>query len=156
MSQSDLLRLDLNRQRFIKVNVLIISEFPLVYTALKNVIYSLYKQPKVLTCTHKQAYKLHRQYQVKQIWQGVNPDIILIDTDSRLMKESDIYDFCEKIGSGKVIQASRQIALMGNDREFVSALNLPWLEKPFTGNHIKSFMKALIGSTIEIKHSYRF
>ncbi|WP_447820070.1 hypothetical protein [Vibrio diabolicus] len=138
------------------MNVLIVSEFPLVYTALKNVLYSLYKQPKVLTCTHKQAYKLHRQYQVKQIWQGVNPDIILIDTDSRLMKDSDIYEFCEKIGSGMVIQASRQIALMGNDREFVSALNLPWLEKPFTGNHIKSFMKTLTGSAIEIKPSYRF
>ncbi|MCS0306574.1 hypothetical protein [Vibrio diabolicus] len=72
------------------------------------------------------------------------------------MKESDIYDFCEKIGSGKVIQASRQIALIGNDREFVSALNLPWLERAFTDNHIKGFMKALIGSTIEIKHTYRF
>ncbi|WP_180275389.1 hypothetical protein [Vibrio coralliilyticus] len=123
------------------MDVLIISEYPLICTTIRNTIVSICEDPKILACSHPQASKLYRRHQVKHFWSQGAPDLILLDTDSKLSSERDIEVLCSQLYTGSLFEKGGRLVLLSNDRKLGDVFGLECLDKPFSINQLREFVK---------------
>ncbi|CAK1787103.1 putative Response regulatory domain-containing protein [Vibrio crassostreae] len=124
------------------MNVLVITEYPLISDVLKHTIISMIEHTRVLSCNHSSVTQFYSHCYAKYTWGSDGPDIILIDTDN--LCENDLQDLCEKLPCGNGGKSKNIMGLLGNSAPSEVPMSLPWLEKPFSINQAKAYLQTLL------------
>ncbi|NRF30610.1 hypothetical protein [Vibrio coralliilyticus] len=65
----------------------------------------------------------------------------MLDTDSKLSSERDIEVLCSQLYTGSLFEKGGRLVLLGNDRKLGDVFGLECLDKPFSINQLREFVK---------------
>ncbi|NOH62535.1 hypothetical protein [Vibrio sp. RE88] len=65
----------------------------------------------------------------------------MLDTDSKLSSERDIEMLCSQLHTGSLFEKGGRLVLLGNDRKLGEVFGLECLDKPFSINQLREFVK---------------
>lgn len=146
------------------MNIVILSEFDLIKTSCKHAIRGIHDISDVLAINPGALKSIIQERSVLS-WKVTNPDIIMIDLDSRGCAQN-VFQLALDLVEGKIVSEGKQpkiaflasapqydyfLAKNGNYEANEESNRIPYIDclfKPYTPKSLNSFVRNLIFSSI--------
>lgn len=118
------------------MNILVISEYPLICQAARTTINFLFNKFDLRACRHVEAISILEQ--AKKY--NDKPNLVIFDLDSRKLSENDMLKLHEKILGGDYLEQNCTFVTLGSYSPETTVGAPPLLKKPFSIHQMTGFL----------------